>query len=763
MINFLKSKSQMEIAEKPTIFWSVFAKNAEVDLPLYLKCLLHQTYPKDRIYLYFRTNDNNDGTLEIIRNFKEKYQSQFRAIYLNDDDVDSGIRETRNHDWDSKRVKIMADLRQESILHFQKLNYDFYFASDVDNFLLPETLSNLAKLNLPIVAPMLRRPWVDGQPVQLYSNFHLKVTNEMFYESDPHTLAIMERRIRGVFQVPLVHCTYLVQKSVIAKLCYKDSVIDWEYKTFAKSAMKNGIPMYLDNREVYGVISLDDSINAVTETLDRFSHQTTLKKVCFQVMHVPMDRDTTTRRLAVQKEIIEKLSPDIDFFPLLSTKLGNDQVLPNTFDEKLDRIYPDIRFEGQYLLPKIRIAAGDKAWLLGELGKWGTFLRALKEFSESSKEYLLLLADDLWLSANFTKHLSEVISKIHSTTALVSLYSFEGRINCGDTDELLISAKEVLVNGKIASAALLWTQGAAKRFVHHFQQCEISQSIEDFLLSSDLFELFIVNPAKQQCSIYTNINNQYSTVHAKNAKPYKVEGKGELVPYLPKAVDLQLDLSPEEKQRFKKCYSNFKSQNFQDLFALKYSNFKASGYFVEFGACDGELLSNTYVLEKNFGWTGLLAEPASIWHENLAKNRNCSIVYDAITDVSGETLELLIAQDSPEVSTLLKFNHDFMQEYRARNSRRELVRTLSINDFLKSGNAPKHIDYMSIDTEGSEFIVLNSLDFDAYSFGFLTVEHNNSPLKKEIINLMNSKGYVQVHEEISKVDSWFVPAESEER
>lgn len=761
MIKFLKSKFQMETSEKPTIFWSVFAKNAEIDLPLYLKCVLHQTYPKDKIYLYFRTNDNNDKTLEIIRNFKEKYQSEFREIYVSDDDVDSSIREARNHDWNSDRVKIMAGLRQESISYFQKLNYDFYFTSDVDNFLLPETLSNLATLNLPIVAPMLRRPWVDGQPVALYSNFHLKVTNEMFYESDPHTLAILERRIRGVFQVPLVHCTYLVQKSVITKLGYEDSVIDWEYKTFAKSAMKNGIPMYLDNREVYGVISLGDSIDAVIETLDRFSHQITLKRACFQVMHVPMDRDTTTRRRAVQKEIIEKLSPEIDFFPLLSTKLDNDEVLPNTFDDKMDRIHPDIRFEGQYLLPRIRIAAGDKAWLLGEIGKWGTFLRALKEFCESSKEYLLLLADDLWLSDDFTRHLSEVISGIHSKTALVSLYSFEGRINCGETDELLISAKKVLVSGKFASAALLWTRDAAQSFVHHFQECEISQSIEDFLLSSELFELFIVNPAKQQCSVYTVISNQYSTVHAKNAKSYKVQGKGELVPYLPKAVDLQLDLSPEEKKWFKKCFSNFKSQNFQDLFALKYSNFKDSGYFVEFGACDGELLSNTYVLEKNFGWTGLLAEPASIWHENLARNRNCSIVHNAITDVTGEILELLIPQDSPEVSTLLKFNHDFMQEYRARNSRRELVRTLSINDFLKSGNAPKHIDYMSIDTEGSEFFVLNSLDFDYYSFGFLTVEHNNSPLKKEIIKLMKSKGYVQVHEEISKVDSWFVPAESE--
>jgi hypothetical protein len=53
-----------------------------------------------------------------------------------------------------------------------------------------------------------------------------------------------------------------------------------------------------------------------------------------------------------------------------------------------------------------------------------------------------------------------------------------------------------------------------------------------------------------------------------------------------------------------------KSQLGQDIFALFTSNFKTGGTFLEIGAADGITLSNSYILEKYFGWTGVLCEPA---------------------------------------------------------------------------------------------------------------------------------------------------------
>src|SRR4051812_27412118 len=63
----------------------------------------------------------------------------------------------------------------------------------------------------------------------------------------------------------------------------------------------------------------------------------------------------------------------------------------------------------------------------------------------------------------------------------------------------------------------------------------------------------------------------------------------------------------------------------QDLFVLSQTNLKKGGYFVEFGAANGRHLSNTWLLEQRFGWTGIVAEPARHWRQELTANRRCQI------------------------------------------------------------------------------------------------------------------------------------------
>ena len=64
------------------------------------------------------------------------------------------------------------------------------------------------------------------------------------------------------------------------------------------------------------------------------------------------------------------------------------------------------------------------------------------------------------------------------------------------------------------------------------------------------------------------------------------------------------------------------SQNYQDLWALFENKFKRDGFFVEFGATDGVTGNNTLLLEREYGWTGILAEPNPHWHNDLFYNRN---------------------------------------------------------------------------------------------------------------------------------------------
>ena len=81
-----------------------------------------------------------------------------------------------------------------------------------------------------------------------------------------------------------------------------------------------------------------------------------------------------------------------------------------------------------------------------------------------------------------------------------------------------------------------------------------------------------------------------------------------------------------------------KSQLRQDLFVLSELSYKRNGFFVEFGATNGIDLSNTHLLETKFDWSGVLAEPAKIWHSELLANRKAFIELDCVWKSTGETL-----------------------------------------------------------------------------------------------------------------------------
>ena len=75
---------------------------------------------------------------------------------------------------------------------------------------------------------------------------------------------------------------------------------------------------------------------------------------------------------------------------------------------------------------------------------------------------------------------------------------------------------------------------------------------------------------------------------------------------------------------------------------------------------------------------------------------------------------------------------------------------------LKVHNSPKQIDYLSIDTEGSELEILRAFKFEDYD-GLVTVEHNfREPDRQAILDLLTSKGYVRLFEAFSKFDEWYV-------
>ena len=203
--------------------------------------------------------------------------------------------------------------------------------------------------------------------------------------------------------------------------------------------------------------------------------------------------------------------------------------------------------------------------------------------------------------------------------------------------------------------------------------------------------------------------------------------------------------------------SQSKSQLKQDLFVLMELGYKRDGYFVEFGATNGVDLSNTYLLEKELGWTGIVAEPARVWQDSLVANRNCHISFDCIWSKFHEELEFNEVA-AAELSTINQFSDGDEHAQTRASGNTYPVYTCSLNDLLEKYKAPKEIDYLSIDTEGSEFEILNAFDFDAYKIKVITCEHNYTPMRDQIFKLLLSKGYVRKYTEYSYFDDWYVLA-----
>lgn len=224
-------------------------------------------------------------------------------------------------------------------------------------------------------------------------------------------------------------------------------------------------------------------------------------------------------------------------------------------------------------------------------------------------------------------------------------------------------------------------------------------------------------------------------------------------------LDLLLRFPTQHSPQLLRSWRMSKSQVKQDLFVLSELGFKRNGFFVEFGATNGVYLSNTYLLEKEFGWSGILAEPARCWHKELSANRDCQVTTECVWRDSNSILTFNEV-DNAELSTIDSYSSTGAHLQARKRGKTYDVRTVSLEDLLDKCNAPKDIDYLSIDTEGSEYEILRSFNFDRYQFKIITCEHGFESVKREnIVSLLTKHGYVRKCEELSSFDDWFVRVE----
>jgi hypothetical protein len=189
----------------------------------------------------------------------------------------------------------------------------------------------------------------------------------------------------------------------------------------------------------------------------------------------------------------------------------------------------------------------------------------------------------------------------------------------------------------------------------------------------------------------------------------------------------------------------------QDLFVLEVLGGLRGGFFLDSGASDGTHGSNTLLLESQFGWRGICVEPNDELFSRLASARRCTCVHCCLYDRTGDVAFLqaagvfggIVEEYEPK---LLEFARSLVASGAGAPDGDGAVSkpARTIRSVLREHAAPRIIDYWSLDTEGSELALLRSFPFDEYSVRVLTVEHNLTPARERIRDVLERRGYRRV-------------------
>jgi len=251
---------------------------------------------------------------------------------------------------------------------------------------------------------------------------------------------------------------------------------------------------------------------------------------------------------------------------------------------------------------------------------------------------------------------------------------------------------------------------------------------------------------------YTNTKNEIENISNMNNKISTQ--LGEMKQILQKQSTIITTATPIGNLLPDRLKSFLRSQSGQDKYMYEHFfwNKKTPGIYVEYGARDGKEHSNTYFYEFALGWSGLLVEFEDVEFSKLVKNRPGSIVIQGAVCKEHKLKEFAISKN-----TGWHGDPELYPEHRKQLLVKKVtVKCYTLNELLTESGF-RYIDYMSIDTEGSEYSIIEAFDFNLFVVDLIQIEvlMGALDLKKKIHDLMISKGYDHIEDfVVTPKDTW---------
>jgi|10_taG_2_1085330.scaffolds.fasta_scaffold10796_5 FkbM family methyltransferase len=210
---------------------------------------------------------------------------------------------------------------------------------------------------------------------------------------------------------------------------------------------------------------------------------------------------------------------------------------------------------------------------------------------------------------------------------------------------------------------------------------------------------------------------------------------------------------------FKK-YSDFYTCKFSEIprpqpsdFVMEYFNNQKDLFFVDVGAHDGITWSNSLTLEENLDWSGICIEANPKVFEQLYKHRDAECLNYGVYNEDGELTfwnisgyaEMLSGFESSYDPRHIQRIHNEISS-RGGSIEKIKIETKTLNTLLRDRETPiRHIDYLSIDTEGSELEILQGLNLNKINITLISVENNGyNDLVKKYLADFNYKKFTKI-------------------